>query len=417
MRRLMLLALTLFAVSSYAVPVITSITPDAGSELGDTEVVIRGSGFREFPEVWFGDRRAPSVSQVNGTELRVSTPEHPPGTVTVSVRTDEGEGRLANGFTFVKETWTMTPRVGPLSGGTVVTITGPFGSWPYWVLFGETTVPGYRVNDTTLMAVTPPGSGDVRVKLLEYDVFIDTNIVFKYRVFPGDYQDRILLPLLTPPANGALGSRFHTELRALNRRTSQPAEIFGLAPGCTGTCPAPAFEDHPITIPPRGELEPDDVAYDGRPGRFIYVPKGGTAERLWLNLRVYDSTRAAHNFGTELPVVYDRELFRNEPILFPGVPADPNFRNTLRIYATAATTITVDFESSTGTKSVQVPLRPGANRFDPAYAQSGDFPSGGGPIRVVLTPPAAGEPGFGVPYWAFISVTNNDSQFITTIRP
>jgi hypothetical protein len=57
------------------------------------------------------------------------------------------------------------------------------------------------------------------------------------------------------------------------------------------------------------------------------------------------------------------------------------------------------------------------NRFDPAYAQFSDFPSNVGEISVVLTPPAPGEAGFATPYWAFLSVTNNDTQFITTIRP
>ena len=430
MRRLiLLLAVLLSTATAYADPVITSITPDEGSEFGGTEVVIRGSGFTvcqtcdattTLPQVWFGDRPSGTIGWIDSTELRVWTPEHPPGTVPVTVRqVESGVTRSttrADAFTFTEEAFKMTPRSGPQSGGTLVTITGAFGSWPYDVVFGDQFVPGFRVNETTLVAVTPPGSGQVPVRIFEYDVYIDTNIVFTYVHGPADDQERILLPLLTPPVNGAGGSRFHTELRAINRIDWEPTDIFGLAPSCSGNCQPPSYEANPITLLPRGELLPVHVAYDGGPGRFLWVAKNA-ADRLWLNLRVYDSTRSANNFGTELPVVRERDFFRDMPIFFSGVPTDPQFRTTLRIYATAPTTITVVVDAAGSPKETKVTLRPGMNLVDPAYAQFSDFPSNVGEIRVALTPPAPGQAGFATPYWAFLSVTNNDTQFITTIRP
>ena len=62
-------------------------------------------------------------------------------------------------------------------------------------------------------------------------------------------------------------------------------------------------------------------------------------------------------------------------------------------------------------------MRPGLNRFDPAYAQIGDMPANVGPLRITITPPEPGLPGFYMSYMAFVSVTNNDTQLITTIRP
>ena len=426
---MIVLLAVLLSTIAYADPVITSITPDEGSEFGGTEVVIRGSGFRicqtcdaatTLPQVSFGDRPAGTVGWIDSTELRVWTPEHPPGTVPVTVwQFENGVSRSAtraDAFTFTEEAFKMTPRSGPASGGTLVTITGPFGSWPYDVVFGDQFVQGFRVNETTLVAVTPPGSGQVPVRIFEYDVYIDTNIVFTYVQEPGDDQERILLPLLTPPVNGAAGSRFHTELRAINRADVDPVDVFGLAASCSGNCPPSSYEANPLTLHPRGELLPVHMAYDGSPGRFLWVARNA-ADRLWLNLRVFDSTRSAKNFGTELPVVRERELFRNTPIFFSGVPTDPQFRTTLRIYATAPMTVTVDVDTAGSPRSTKVALRPGMNRFDPAYAQFSDFPSNVGEIRVALTPPAPGEAGFATPYWAFLSVTNNDTQFITTIRP
>lgn len=430
--RFLVLALLVLCAwaGSAAIPVISSITPGEGSEFGGTEVVIRGSGFTVcescpahavLPTVYFGTERAPTVGYIDSTELRVRTPAHPPVAVAVTVEQREGQEirrtTVPNGFTFLEERFRMTPTSGPSSGGTVVTITGPFGSWPYDVVFGEQFARGYRVDANTLVAIAPPGSGTVDVRIFEYDVFIDTNIRFTYVTGPEDVQERVLLPLLTPPVNGANGSRFETELRAVNR-TDRPAQIFGLTGDCVITCPTPDFETQPLVVEARGEVGSGEVVLDGTPGRFIYLPNDEPG-RLWLNLRAFDTTATSGNFGTELPVVRDRDFFRNAPIVFVfgNVPTDPNFRSTVRIYATAGTTVTMEVETATSKTTRLIPMPPGGNRFIPAYAQVGNLPAGAGPIRITLRTPEPGRPGFATPFWAFVSVTNNRTQMITTIRP
>jgi hypothetical protein len=65
-----------------------------------------------------------------------------------------------------------------------------------------------------------------------------------------------------------------------------------------------------------------------------------------------------------------------------------------------------------------VPLHAGAAPFLPSFAIFSDFPeitelpTGVHTVRVVVEPPDSGEP-----IWAFITVTNNDTQQITTITP
>jgi hypothetical protein len=373
----------------------------------------------KVPSVFFGGLASGTVGFVDSTELRVRTPPHAPGNVSVTVRQDDGEFTAPNAFTYSADPYKITPSSGPLAGGTVVTITGQFGSWPYSVIFGQTFAPGYLLDNHTLVTVTPPaaGPGRVPVTIFEYDIGIPTNQTFNYLSGPADDQERILLPILTPPVTGATG-RFHSELRAFNRSTSQTAHIFGLSQACFGVCP-PVVPDptrDSIEIAEQHAVSPADVVYNGTPGRFIYVSLEQVA-RLWLNLRVFDETRSSENFGTEIPIVRDRDLFRNEPIVFNDVPSDALFRNTLRIYATDAMTVRVEIVAGDQVTVRHVALRQGTSRFDPAYAQIGDLPSGAGPLRILITPPVAGEAGFFTPYWAFVSVTNNQTQMITTIRP
>ena len=84
-------------------PVILGISPDRGTTLGGTKVVITGENFRNGCEVFFGTTRAAAVTYEGPTRLTVITPPHTKGSVDVAVRNpapDYSEAILANGFTF-----------------------------------------------------------------------------------------------------------------------------------------------------------------------------------------------------------------------------------------------------------------------------------------------------------------------------
>lgn len=414
----LLAALLLLATTASAAPVITSIVPDEGSEYGGTSVTIRGTGFKNTATILLDGQLPASIGFGSSTEMQVLTAPHAPGAVNVTLRQDDGEVTLANAFTYTKDPYSMSPRSGPREGRTLVTIHGEFAPTGYVVIFGDRPALTWRVSSDTLLAVSPPQSGPldtVPIRLFEYDFGRLTNLTFTYE----DTPERVLLPLLTGPSDGAFGSRFVTELRAFNRSATQKAQLFGLTRFCV--CSPPQFPDptkDSIDLDPRTELTPSEVVYNGHPGRFAFVSKP-QAEKLWLNLRVRDTSRSSENFGTELPVVHDRELFRNEPIVFTDVPTDARFRNTLRIYADAAVKLIVEISSATNEKLErrEITLPAPDNKFEPSYAQLGDLPAGAGPIRITITPPEPGQPGFYTAVWAFISVTNNDTQLISTIRP
>ena len=317
----------------------------------------------------------------------------------------------------------IEPASGPTAGGTLVTITGSgfamcdicSPAFTPRVFFGGTPVYSQLVNANTLRVVTPahlPGTVNVAIEQFNGHTSRPNAFTFTGAIEEGFH--RVLLPLFLPPVDGAFGSRFVTELRLANSSTAMEATFFGFLPICNlSACIFNNPLEDPYAIEPGGSIDPREIQYRGEPGAFLYLPK--SAPRLDANLRVYDETRSTLNFGTEIPVVYDRE-FTSEPFKLLGVPRDPNFRHMLRLYSNAETTVTVSY----GSFSQTVTLHAGRTLLDPAYAQLTIPSDGGAPVDVTVTPLTAVPPMPGlVPpqVWAFISVTNNETQLISTITP
>jgi hypothetical protein len=267
-----------------------------------------------------------------------------------------------------------------------------------------------------LVAVTPPHlPGETSVTLFEFDIGIPTNLTFEFfGEVPPEYE-RVLLPVFTPPVNGAFGSEFHTDLRVGTRRDSL-LEIFGLDEDCAPPLVCESFGiNRPYLLFAGNEVKPNDVTYSGKPGRFLFLP-AEQMKALSANLRVYDVSRADLNFGTEIPVVHMRDFVKDRLVLL-GVPTDPRFRNTLRIYGVGPSTVMVTVE---GRPPVEVHVQEGTDLFDPAYAVFTDFPIGSAPVSVTIdaeqyTGPIS--PPLVFPIWAFITLTNNETQVISTISP
>jgi hypothetical protein len=232
-------------------------------------------------------------------------------------------------------------------------------------------------------------------------------------------SERLLVPILTPPVHGAFGSEFHTDLRIAND-SDDIVFLLGLsAERCLPICLPGVF---PYPLNPHQEIGPGDITLNGTPGRFIYVASDQISA-LSMNLRVHDVTRGGLNFGTEIPIVRESE-FRTNEIVFVGVPTDARFRNTLRIYGESP----VDVLVTVGNQApVRVRLTGGFSFpniafpeiFSPSYAAFTTFPTGSAPVRVTIE----ADPDFvtllpiEIPLWAFITVTNNDTQVISTITP
>jgi hypothetical protein len=328
----------------------------------------------------------------------------------------------------------VSPNSGPPEGGTTVVIRGtgfsdnciicspPFGA-PTVRFDGIQAESIVFIDSTTLQAVTPPhASGPVSVMVSQLDGsdpnFDTLENGFTYEGNVYDDFDPVLFPIFTPPVFGQGGSEFRTTAEFWNRG-HEPVTFYGFDTTCTLISPSIHPED-PFTLQPRHTLAmnlwPDCSQFTGK---LFRVPKGDKS--LAASLRVWEVSRQGENHGVEIPVVR-REDFDEESIALVSVPTDPKFRLTLRIYGLnqGSQVVNVSFDGRT----VAVPMYWSNSPFHPSYAVFTDFtPLPGNtilPFINVLVEVPRGPGGAvipGTPIWAFITVTNNETQAITTITP
>lgn len=242
-----------------------------------------------------------------------------------------------------------------------------------------------------------------------------------------DY-DTLLVPIAVKDLSGALGSRWTSTLFVENSAdTPARLPVFGTGIVCiTAPC---EYE-----VPPRTFQEvPLDFSTDETlPSVILYTPKSHRGE-LHFNLRIRDLSRQSETWGTELPLVRDAS-FRTGSITLIGVPLGSTFRSALRVYdpdARAAGEGTIppkvhivlrDAQSDAKLSEVDLDVQgPTSGTIDfpsrPGLLQVGDLsrliaPGASTMINVVVTPVTPQ-----LRIWAFVSVTNNTTQHVTTITP
>jgi hypothetical protein len=157
-------------------------------------------------------------------------------------------------------------------------------------------------------------------------------------------------------------------------------------------------------------------AYGNRPaGLVLFVPRGSD---LAFTSHVRDVSRDASQWGTEMPVVRERDT--RDQVIFSNLPFDPRYRLQLRIYGIDGVSIPLVVSSGPNFHR-EVDVRgpcteTPCNSNEPAYA-SLDLgvisPPPGFPNTIIL------EQQLDQPrrLWAFITVTNNDTQHVTVISP
>lgn len=330
----------------------------------------------------------------------------------------------------------VAPAHGPVVGGTTVTIAGsgfnnncvicspPFGG-PQ-VFFGvQEAVSVTLVSSTLIEAVTPPSvprSVDVMVRNLDGSEPAVARNAFTYEgdVFEG--FEPVLFPVFTGPIAGQGGSEFRTTAKFWNKALNRQATFYGLDTSCTLIDP-PLYPENPFHLEPRQE-----VAFDLHPGcndsigKLFYVPRGDNS--IAASLRVSEMSQQDRNHGVEIPVVR-RDDFSDESIGLVDVPTSSRFRLTLRIYGLNRGANFVNLGIG-GLGVAQLPLQPGRTIFEPSYAVFTDFRSAFATVfegrsipattNVIVDAPRGGGD-VGTPIWAFITVTNNETQHITTITP
>ena len=148
---------------------VTNISPQLGSILGATPVLINGSGFEPGATVTL-DGTATDVTVLGTTVLTATTPAHGAGIVDVVVTNPGGQsGKLTGGYTYALITpgtrpliAAITPNTGTVWGGSFLTITGTGFEPGAIVRLGITALRTYPFgsNSTTLRAQASPQSPD-----------------------------------------------------------------------------------------------------------------------------------------------------------------------------------------------------------------------------------------------------------------
>jgi alpha-tubulin suppressor-like RCC1 family protein len=142
------------------VPDVFSVAPNQGPESGGTSVTITGVHFTQATAVDFGSSSASFTVDSDSSITAVSPPGI--GTVDVTVTTPEGTTPTSSTDRFsygVPTVIKISPRDGPLAGGTAVTITGANFTKATAVTFGSIGASSFTVKSPTeITAITPPAA-------------------------------------------------------------------------------------------------------------------------------------------------------------------------------------------------------------------------------------------------------------------
>jgi hypothetical protein len=240
---------------------------------------------------------------------------------------------------------------------------------------------------------------------------------------PEDYMP-VIVPLTAGSTPGAHGSSWTSALHIFNSayvplRLPGP-EAFILDPPIDPAVIIPARSTEQVFVNRR---EP------GVDGAFLYVPLP-LSYAPKMSLRVRDTSQNAASLGTEVPVVRRDEA--SSGITLIDIPIDPRYRATLRIYGFTAAPMQVGVrilpeDGDTPIEQFDVELQGIINAVfepfpaHPAYLALDPLTpavrASGGRVRIELTnygdnvspPPPA--------IWAFVSITNNETQQVTVISP
>lgn len=240
---------------------------------------------------------------------------------------------------------------------------------------------------------------------------------------PADYT-AALVPLVSNGLPGANGSVWDSELYVFNA-SHLPLRL----PGFSDSPVLPI--DPSIIVDPHETMLLDLFAREaGVDGAFLYVPNT-MVNTTKLSLRVRDTSQNATSLGDEVPVVRADQAAHDLTIF--DVPVDPKYRATLRIYGFTPSPMPVrvtiypergvpflrqfdvNLRGIVNAAFDPFPLHPAYSALDPL----GDAIRASIVRRVrieitnfapVITPTPA-------KIWAFVSLTNNETNQVTIVTP
>jgi formylglycine-generating enzyme required for sulfatase activity len=151
-------------------PTLETVSPSSGPPSGSTSVLLTGTHFVPPVAVTFGGVPATNVQVLSPSTVRAFSPGGAIGPCDVAVTTAAGTATLANAFSYVPPPPTIssvTPTVGRVTGGTMVTVRGTNFVHPVQVEFGDVLGASVEVISPDSLTVVSPartaGECDVAV--------------------------------------------------------------------------------------------------------------------------------------------------------------------------------------------------------------------------------------------------------------
>lgn len=275
------------------------------------------------------------------------------------------------------------------------------------VLVDGVTVPSRSdgCSATATFPAHPPGAVDVTARILadEHTTVAAVRYIDPEATPDPSLFERVLIPVFFN-GPGAFGSQWATEVVMVNR---SPRPLRWL-PRVSGSLP-PIPADATVSLEGIG---------NHLTGLVLFLPRGYDV-RFAAVFR--DVSREASQWGTELPIVREDEF---EPtVTLPNVPFDPRYRLQLRIYGIDGHSFRVHVApSSSESREITVagactrPNEP-CNSRQPAFASvdlGAAFPQLAGRQQIRISPATFD---FTRKIWAFVTVTNNETQQVTVMTP
>jgi hypothetical protein len=191
-----------------------TFTPGSGPETGGTPVVISGEGFTNVTEVLFGDVPATDFEVISPTEVRAVSPA---GTGTAPITVQQGatsQTSTGNFVYLVAEAPVVapliedvTPKFGPTTGGTQVTITGQGFNGTDDVFFDGVASEFEVISDTEIRAIAPAntaGSANVQVTEGAFSNLRANAFTYLGLEIPANGQIAAVTPANGPEAGGTV---------------------------------------------------------------------------------------------------------------------------------------------------------------------------------------------------------------------
>ena len=167
---------------------LVTVQPMTGPAAGGQDVIITAFGLTDAADtvVTFGEAQATIKSvDAEGLSAVVTTPEHEPGTVNVTLTNSQGNDTLDGAYTYAPtfHVLTVNPVSGPVDGGTTIAIYGAGFAEGVEVRIGALPCNAVSVVDeTTIECITPagsPGAADVTVTLGEKEAILANGFFYE----------------------------------------------------------------------------------------------------------------------------------------------------------------------------------------------------------------------------------------------